>query len=233
MKHIVAMGGGGFSMEPENPLLDQFVLYLTNQQRPKVCFLGQASAESADYTMRFYQAFARLGAQPSHLSLFGRVTRDWRDHLLAQDVIYVGGGNTRSMLALWREWGVNEVLYQALERGTILAGVSAGMICWFEQAVTDSVWPLGIVRGLGFLPGSACPHYDGEPERRPTYLRMVEDGIARPGIALQDGAAAHFVDDALHQVVTSRRSAGGFFVTVRDGAVTEEPLPSRFAGELL
>jgi len=174
-----------------------------------------------------------LGALPSHLSLFGRVTRDWRDRLLAQDVIYVGGGNTRSMLALWREWGVHEVLAQAAERGTILAGVSAGMICWFEQAVTDSVWPLGIVNGLGFLPGSACPHYDGEPERRPTYLRMIEDGIAQPGIALQDGAAAHFVEGDLHQVVTARRGAQGYFVSVQDGAVVEEPLQSRLLSEML
>jgi len=233
VKHIVAMGGGGFSTEPEKPLLDQYVLNLTNQSRPKVCFLGQASAESQEYALRFYQAFTLLGAVPSHLSLFGRVTQDWKQRLLAQDGIYVGGGSTRSMLALWREWGVDELLFQAVERGTILAGVSAGMICWFEQAVTDSVWPLGIIKGLGFLPGSACPHYDGEPERRPTYLRMVEDGIAQPGIALQDSAAAHFVDGELHQVVTARRSAQGFYVHIEDNAVVEEALPTRFIGDIL
>jgi len=230
VKHIVAMGGS--SADPANPLLERYLLRLTNQQQPRVCFLGQASAESADYTVNFYHSFTRLGAIPSHVSLFGRVQQGWREHLLSQDVIYVGGGNTRSMLALWREWGVDEVLAQAADRGIILAGVSAGMICWFEQAVTDSVWPLGIINGLGYLPGSACPHYDGEPERRPTYLRMIEDGIALPGLALQDGVAAHFVDGDLHQVVTSRRGSQGFYVSVQNGEVVEEPLQTRFLGDL-
>lgn len=231
MKQFVAMGGS--SPDPANPLLERYILRLTNQQHPRVCFLGQASAESAEYTVKFYEVFTRMGAIPSHLSLFGRVPQGWQEHLLAQDVIYVGGGNTRSMLALWREWGVDEVLAQAAERGTLLAGVSAGMICWFEQAVTDSVWPLGIIRGLGFLPGSACPHYDAEPERRPTYIRMIEDGIAMPGLALQNAVAAHFVDGELHEVVSAKRGSQGFYVSVQDGAVTESPLQTRFLGDLL
>lgn len=230
MKQLVVMGGGGFTMEPDNPLLNQFVLGLTDKEQPKVCFLGQASAESQEYTVQFYRAFLDLGAVPSHFSVFGSVAPGWQGRLLAQDVIYVGGGNTRSMLALWREWGVDTVLAQALENGTILAGLSAGMICWFEQGITDSVQPLGVLPCLGFLPGSACPHYDGEAERRPAYLQMVKEGRALPGLALDDSAAAHFVDGALREIVTSKPGARAFQVLREDGEAVEEPLPTRYLG---
>ena len=223
-QHIVAMGGGGFSMEPDNLLLDEYVLGLTGKERPKVCFLPQASSESSIYVNNFYAAFTKMNAIPSWMSFFGRVPRDWRDTLLAQDVIYVGGGNTKSMLAIWRDWGADAVLKEALNNGTVLAGVSAGAICWFTACVTDSVWPLGAIPGLGFLKGSACPHYDGEPERRPTVLRMVKEGEIIPGIAIQDYAAAHYIDGQLHQVVASRPDKHAFYVSVEDGEAHEEAL---------
>ncbi|GAB4514316.1 MAG: Type 1 glutamine amidotransferase-like domain-containing protein [Anaerolineae bacterium] len=220
-QHIIALGGGGFSMEPDNLILDRYILAQARSETPKVCFLPQASAESADYTVRFYKAFTSLGARPSWFSLFGRVETTWRQHLLDQDVIYVGGGNTRSMLALWREWGVDAVLKEAMENGTILAGISAGAICWFEQCVTDSVWPLGVINGLGFLKGSACPHYNGEPERRPAYRDMVAKGNVMAGIALDDGAGAHYVDGELRYVVTSRPNAHAYHLTQGDGEAVE------------
>jgi dipeptidase E len=229
-QHIVAMGGGGFSMEPDNPLLDQYVLNLVDKPQPKVCFLGQATAESADYKVRFYEAFTQLGAIPTSLSLFGNVPHNWHETILAQDVIYVGGGNTRSMLALWREWGMDKVLRQALANGIVLTGVSAGAICWFEEFLTDSVFPMGRCPGLGFLKGSACPHYDGEVERRPTLTRLVQAGEMMAGLALDDGAAAHFVDGDLWQIVTSRPHANGYTVALKDSTVAEEKLEKLYLG---
>jgi dipeptidase E len=225
-QHILAWGGGGFTAaDPKNMLLERYLLKLTGKERPKVCFLPQATAESQDYVVKFFNAFTRLGAEPSWQSLFGRVPRDWRDHILQQDVIYVGGGNTKSMLALWREWGMDEVLKEANANGTILSGISAGAICWFDSCVTDSVWPLGTIKGMGLIKGSACPHYDGEAERRPTLLQMISDGEIEDGIAICDHAAPHYIDGKLHQVVTSSPTAKAFYVSRKNGEAHEEEIP--------
>jgi dipeptidase E len=225
-QQIIACGGGSFGADPNNTQIDRYVLSLIGKERPKVCFLPQASAESKDYIVNFFTAYTRLGAEPSWLSLFGRVPRNWRDTILAQDVIYVGGGNTKSMLAIWREWGMDDVLKEALANGSILAGVSAGAICWFDDCVTDSVWPLGTVKGMGLLKGSACPHYDGEAERRPTLLRMISEGDIIDGIAICDHAAAHYIDGELHQVVVARPTAKAFYVSRKNGEAQEEEIPT-------
>ena len=171
---IVAMGGGGFSMEPDNPLLDAYILGLAGAPRPRICFLPTASGDSDRYLADFYSAFARP-AEASHLALFVRTVADLEAFLLDQDVIYVGGGNTANMLAIWRLHGVDRILRTAWERGVVLAGLSAGSICWFESGTTDSFGPdLAILDdGLGFLPGSHCPHYDGEALRRPAFDRQI------------------------------------------------------------
>lgn len=227
-QQIIALGGGGFSMEPDNLALDRYILQQTSAARPKVCFLPQASAESREYVSNFYKAFTDLDAHPTWLSLFGSVAEGWREMLLDQDVIYVGGGNTRSMLAIWREWGVDQVLREALERGVILAGISAGAICWFEQGLTDSVAPLGVLPCLGFLPGSCSPHFDGESNRRPAFHRYLKQGQIQTGIALDDGAAAHFTDGELDEVVTSRPDAHGYQLDLVADKVVEMPLPVRY-----
>lgn len=229
-QHIIAIGGGGFGADLDNLLLDQYVLDVADTKRPKVCFLPQASAESHEYVTRFYEAFIKLGAEPSWLSLFGTVRPDWQDHLLAQDVIYVGSGNTRSMIALWREWGVDDILKQACANGTVLAGVSAGAICWFEQGLTDSVSPLSIIPCLGFLAGSASPHYDAEVDRRPTYLEKIASGEALPGIALYDNVAAHYKNGDLKQVVTARSSARAFHITANVGIAHERDIETVYLG---
>ncbi len=214
MRQIIAIGGGGFGGSDRTWLLERYLLeQLQNKTAPRVCFLPQASAESPEYVTRFYETFCALGAQPSWLSLFGRVEDNWKEKLLAQDLIYVGGGNTRSMLALWREWGVDKVLIEAYNKGIVLAGVSAGAICWFEQGITDSVWPLGVLPCLNLIPGSCCPHYDSEPERRPTYLRKVKEGEAMPGLALQDNTAAHFIDGQLHCVMSNAEGKKAFNIS--------------------
>lgn len=224
-RQIIAIGGGTFAAEPRNLALDRYVVEQARAPHPAVAFLGTATGDSDLYTVRFYSAFLDLGCRPSHLPLFRR-TPELRSYLLAQDVIYVGGGNTKSMLAVWRDWGIPDLLREAWEGGTVLAGVSAGAICWFEWGITDS-WAerLAPLPCLGWLAGSCCPHYDGEPERRPSYERILAAGEAPGGIALDDGAAAHYLGGDLHRVVVSREEAGAYEVRPEDGAVRETPLP--------
>lgn len=201
MRQIIAIGGGGFTRFGSQCVMEKYLLQQTGKDKPNVCFLPQASNESSDYVVKFFSTFTMLGAVPSWFSLFGRVADGWQQHLLAQDLIYVGGGNTKSMLALWRAWGVDKVLAQAYHQGVVLAGVSAGAICWFEQGITDSVWPLGVISGLGLLAGSCCPHFDSEPEREPMYSQHVQTRQVLPGLALQDDTMAHFVNEQLRQIV--------------------------------
>ena len=224
-RQIIALGGGGFSMEPENLTLDRYVLAQARTPEPAVAFVPTASGDADSYIVAFYTAFTGLPCRPSHLPFFRR-TPDLRAYLLAQDVIYVGGGNTKSMLGVWREWGLPELLSEAWASGIVLAGISAGAICWFEQGITDSfAGELRPLACLGFLPGSCCPHYDGEPARRPAYHRLLLAGEIRPGYAIDDGALLHFVNTDLHAVVSSRKDATAYRVEMRESAVHEEPLP--------
>jgi dipeptidase E len=228
-RRIVALGGGGFSMEAENPLLDDYVLGLTGKRRPRVCFLPTASADSDSYTERFYKAFKKPRSIPSHLGLFKRDRTDLRRFLLGQDVIYVGGGNTANMLAIWRVHGIDKILMEAWKAGIVLCGISAGMNCWFESSCTDSFGGLAALRdGLGFIRGSACPHYDGEINRRPIYRKLIRKGILPSGFAADDGAALHFAGSELKEVVTSRRSARAYHLMFKNGQVTERELPYRY-----
>jgi dipeptidase E len=164
------------------------------------------------------------GAELTPLSFFPWPPAGLHEFVLAHDVVFVGGGNTANLLAVWRAHGFDEILREAWEDGVLLCGWSAGMNCWFEACVTDSFGPqlAGLRDGVGFLAGSACPHYDGEDLRRPVYQRLVRDGFPA-GIALDDAAGAHFVDTELHQVVASTDSAGGYIVSA-DG---ERPLDVR------
>jgi dipeptidase E len=233
---IVAFGGGGFSMEAGNPLLDEFVLGLTGEQRPKVCFIPTASGDADHYVVRFYRAFSPARCEPSHVSLFrrdrgaGAVEGDLEGHLLAQDLIYVGGGSVISLLGAWRAHGLDTILARAWARGVVLCGLSAGSLCWFAEAVTAFHGRPQRIDGLGLLPHSNCVHYNGEPERRVEYHRFVGDGM-RGGFAADDGAALHFAGHDLLEVVTSRPGRGAYAVDVRDGAVVETPLPARYLGQ--
>ncbi|HWA76901.1 MAG TPA: peptidase E [Polyangiaceae bacterium] len=234
---IVAMGGGGFSMEPDNPLLDDFVLSLSARQPARVCFLPTASGDSAGYVAKFYRALSGR-CVASDITLFGSPALPRRparsDELRAvmaeQDIFYVGGGNTANLLAIWRMHGVDQLLREAFERGAILCGVSAGMICWFRASLTDSFGGVApLLDGLGLIAGSACPHYDGEAERRPAYHRHIAAGLVG-GFAADDGAALHFVGKRLVGAVSSRPNAAAYRVELRDGQVVEERVPTRFLG---
>jgi peptidase E len=227
---IVGMGGGGFSEEPDNPLLDRYVLSLARRERPRVCFVATASGDSEGYVARFYRAFAEHDCRPADLGLFDRRVGDLRRFVLEQDVVYVGGGNTASLLAVWRTHGLDSILRESLDAGTVLCGVSAGMNCWFQASTTDSFGPelAPLHDGLGFVTASACPHYDNEVQRRPLYHRLVADGFPA-GYAADEGAALHF-DSAglLVEAVASRESARGYRVERGpDGSAVEQPLPTR------
>jgi dipeptidase E len=225
------MGGGGFSMDPRNLLLDDFILKLSGKRRPKICFLATASGDAEGYIQRFYKAMSRRKCEPSHLGLFNRTHSDPAKFLLRQDVIYVGGGNTANMLAIWRVHGVDRVLRAAWRQGIILAGISAGANCWFEACSTDSFGPLAPLRdGLGLLPGSVCPHYDGEKQRRPTLLRFIANGQLPDGIALDDYAGAHFVGRRFIEAVSSQPQAKAYRVIRVGKRVIEEVIPTRFLG---
>jgi peptidase E len=226
-RHIVAIGGGTRDLAAREPL-DRFVLSLARSGEPRVCYVGTATGDAQDGILLFFEAFSRHRCTPSHLPLFWREHDDLRSHVLEQDVVWVGGGNTASMLGVWRAHGLDLILREAWETGIVLAGVSAGMICWFECGVTDSfgtqLAPLH--DGLGFLSGSACPHYDGEEQRRPTYRRLVADGFPG-GLALDDLAAAHFTGVELAEVVATRAGARGHRVELQGGEVAETPLEPR------
>ncbi|HEU0026875.1 MAG TPA: peptidase E [Ktedonobacterales bacterium] len=228
-RRIVAIGGCGFDAEAGDGALFRYLIALTGKQRPEVCFIPTASGENPDYTIGFYQTFNALGCATRHLHFFPNPpTADLRGYLLACDLIYVGGGNTKSMLALWREWGVDAILREAWERGIVLSGVSAGSICWFEQGLTDSIpGPLTPLPCLGFLTGSDCPHFDGEPERRPTLHRLLAEGAMIPGYAADDHAALRFDGETLTEVIATRPGARAYSLRAENGQVTETPLEAR------
>lgn len=223
--HIVALGGGGFSTEPDDLRMDAFILSLARRPQPRVCFVPTAGGDSPTYVTHFYRAAAAHDCRPSDLGLFERTVSDLRGFVLEQDVIYVGGGNTASLLAVWRAHGLDAVLPEALDGGSVLCGVSAGMNCWFEASVTDSYDLAALAPlhdGLGLLPGSACPHYDGEPQRRPTYRALVREGFPA-GYAADDAAALHFADGELREVLTTREGSTAYRVE----ASGERALPAR------
>ena len=227
MRQLIALGGGGFLME-KSRALDNYFLRATGKPNPRICFIGTASGDAESARYKFYEAMATLDCRATHLSLIQPPTWDLAAFAMEQDAIYVGGGNTRSLLALWREWGLDVALRAAYERGVVLGGISAGMICWFEYGITDSVpGTLSPLRCLGWLPGSACPHYDGEAERRPAFHRLLAEGGIPPGYAADDGAALHFIDDELAHVVASKSTANAFRLSIQDGAVLEVALPRR------
>lgn len=237
-RHVVAMGGGGFSMSDDGLAspLDHFVLGLTGRAVPKVCFVGTASGDSRRYIAKFHQAFADLACEPTHLELFRREDTDGLElrgddfsALLEQDVLYVGGGSTANLLALWRLHSLDRMILHDPDRPTVLCGVSAGALCWFEGGVTDSFGrPLqALPDGLGLVPGSFCPHYDGEDDRRPTYQRAVATRMLPSGLAADDGAAAHVVDGALVEAVSERCGAAVYVVRKDGDGAVEEKLEAR------
>jgi peptidase E len=207
---IVACGGLGDEGGAER--LIGFILGLSGKERPRVCLVPTATSELPEWTVRFYSELSPY-AECSHVSFFPWPREDLREHVLSRDVLFISGGNTANMLAIWRVHGFDEILRDAWEQGIVLAGSSAGMICWFEAGVTDSFGPQleGMRDGLGFLSGSACPHYDGEELRRPVYQKLVAEGFPA-GLAADDGVGLHFVGTELKEPVSVREEANAYRV---------------------
>lgn len=226
-------------MESGNPLLDDYVLGLaaaaSGRARPRVCFVPTASGDADHYIVRFYRAFAAARCEPSHVSLFRRdrgsgIDGDIRSHLLAQDLIYVGGGSVLSLLGAWRAHGLEEVLAECWERGVVLCGLSAGSLCWFNEAVTAFHGAPQRVAGLGLLPYSNCVHCNDQ-ERRDEFRALVAAGEMGVGYGAEDGAALHFVGRDLGRAVASRRDAQAFRLERRGSTAVETALPVEYLGE--
>lgn len=231
-RQIIAMGGAALTPELDNLLLIEYFLRQTGRRKPKVCFIGTAHGDAEAGRLRFYAGMSQFSCTPTHLPLFTRTPRDLASLVLEQDAIFVGGGNTRSMLAVWRDWGLDAHLRTAWQRGVVLGGWSAGSICWFEQGITDSIaGPLTTLDGLGFLPGSNCPHYDSEPLRRPTYRRLVAGGRIAEGYAADDGVALHFINGRLVRAVSNRPRARGWRLSRAGKRAVERALPTRYLGK--
>ena len=218
-------------LELDNLLLVDYFLKQTGKRKPKVCFIGAAHGDADAGRLRFYAGFSQFDCRPTHLPLFARTPRDLASFVCEQDAIFVGGGNTKSMLAVWREWELDRHLRAAWEQGVVLGGASAGSICWFAQGITDSVaGPLTMMPCLGFLPGSNCPHYDSETARRPAFQRMVARGVVGDGIAADDGVALHYEGTRLLRAVSSRPRAKAYLVRKLRERAVEARIPTKYLG---
>ena len=220
-RHVVAIGGGGFGRNPKNPIIEKYILDLANVKKPNVCFIPTASAEDKAYTVNFYEAFSKFDTTLSHINFFKRTPR--LDSIInKQDIIYVGGGNTKSMLAVWKEWKLDKLLLKAYNKGTILCGVSAGAICWFSKGITDS-WAsnLNVLDCLNFIPGCCCPHYDGEKDRQPSVHSFIDKNLIDSCYAVEDGAALHFKNEQLINNVSFYKNKNSYIVTKNNNQIIE------------
>jgi peptidase E len=230
---VLAIGGfglGGACSDRGVPLLLDCAAGLTGKRAPDVCLLNTATGDDPGSFVRMYEAFARLPGRVRHLQLFPMPNvSDPADLLLSQDLIFVGGGSVANMLAVWRVHALDQVMRSAWQSGIVLAGVSAGAICWFAGGTTDSFGPdlRPFTDGLGLLTGSYCPHYDSEAGRRPLFQSLVAGGQLPAGLACDDGAAAHFADDDLAEIVVDRAGAGGYLVEQTSAGATERKLDTR------
>jgi dipeptidase E len=237
---IFAMGGGGFTMEPSNPLLDDFVLSLCHDasprapataREPRILFLPTASGDTTAQINAFHARFADRFCVAEHLSLFRlrELRQPLEEIVLSQDILYIGGGSMRNLLAIWRAHDLDRLLIRAWRRGIVLAGISAGAMCWFEGGITRSSGPPEPLAGLGLLEGSLTVHADGEPERLPVWLAAVRDGALPGGWSVDDGVGLLFADMHLQRVVSSRPGAGA----QRVDAIAGELVRHRLQPELL
>ena len=226
------MGGGGFSMEAEASVLDDYVLSLSPAREPRICLLPTAGGDSEEQIRRFRIAFGDRLCEPSVVSLFRLELEPLtlREHLLAQDVIYVGGGSMINLLALWRAHGIDSILREAWESGVILCGLSAGSLCWFDEAVSGFHGEPKRLRGLGLLPFSNCVHYERGAQRGEAYHRFLREGM-RGGYAAEDGAALHFTGAELSRVVASRPQARGYRLDIAGSRVVEMQIATTYLGD--
>jgi len=221
MRQVIAIGGGGFGRTQESSLIEQFILDQTGKKNPKICFIPTATGDLDPYIVNYYSVFSKLDCEPTHISFFKR-TIDLEEHILKQDAIFVGGGNTKSMLAVWRDWGLDLILKKAYQKGIVMSGVSAGAICWFEAGLTDS-WAseLKMMECMNFIPGNCAPHYDEEPERRPATKKFLEGESINFMYGIEGGAALHFIDEQPISTIRFAQNKNAYKVTLESNKINE------------
>ena len=222
-KHVIAIGGGGFGRKNSSQLIEEYLLSISGKNYPKICFLPTATGDNDSYIVRFYSIFTRLQCVPSHIEFFNR-TIDIENHIMDQDIVFVGGGNTKSMLAIWNDWGMSQLLKEAYNKGVIMSGVSAGAICWFSSGITDS-WDneLRILPCLNFISGTCCPHYDEEPERIPYVKKMLLEEQLTNCISIEGGSAMHFIDGKPFKNVCFKNKKNTYEVFLDNNEIVERP----------
>ena len=216
MKQIIAIGGGGFGREIKDLKIEKYIVDQSKAKTPKICFIPTATGDDQAYIDTFYKAFNSLGCKTSHINFFKR-TINLKEHILDQDIIYVGGGNTKSMLAVWKEWQLDKILFEAYNNKIIMSGVSAGAICWFKKGITDS-WKdnQATLDCLNFVDGVCCPHYDEEPERIPYVKEILVNKEIRACYAIEGYAALHLIDDKPKYNVSFKEDTSCHLVTLKD-----------------
>ena len=222
-KQIVAIGGGGFGRNPGEGIIENYILNQSNAKKPNICFIPTATGDNEAYKNNYYATFTKLNCNPVHLDFFKR-TPDLENLINEQDVIFVGGGNTKSMLAVWKDWGLDLILHEAYKNGVVMSGVSAGAICWFEKGITDS-WSedLKVMDCLGFMKGACCPHYDEEPQRKPSLDKFISEKALQSCYAIDGGCALHIEDEKELISVVFSKNKNSFLVELKDSKVVEEP----------
>ena len=220
-KQIIAIGGGGFGRNPGDGVIEQYILDQTGKEKPNICFIPTATGDNEAYKVNYYSTFSKLDCNPIHLDFFKR-TPDLEQLIPQQDAIFVGGGNTKSMLAVWKDWNLDKLLKDAYEKGAVMSGVSAGANCWFERAVVDS-WEedLRVIDCMGFVKGNCCPHYDEEPQRRPAVKKFLEDGIVDSCYSVEGNCALHIKNDDEYLSVDFGKEKNAYIVSIDDDKIKE------------
>ena len=221
-KQVIAIGGGGFGRNPGNGIIEKYILDQSGKKIPNICFIPTATGDDESYKVSYYSTHSKLDCNPTHLDLFKR-TPNLEQLILSQDIIFVGGGNTKSMLSVWREWGLNDILREAYDSGVIMSGVSAGAICWFEKGITDS-WAddLAVMECMGFVDGICCPHYDEEPERRPFVKKVLENNTIDHCLGVEGNCALHMKDGVPFKAINFGSNKNSYMVTHTEGDVLEK-----------
>ena len=221
-KNIVAIGGGGFGRTVKDLRIEEYILSLSKKEKPNICFIPTATGDNDSYKVNYYDVFTKLNCNPTHIDFFKR-TIDISSHIPKQDIIFVGGGNTKSMIAVWKDWGLDELLKNAYESGTVMSGVSAGAICWFEKGITDSwAYDLAVMDCLGFVTGVCCPHYDEEPARRPFVKKALTENLIDHCLGVEGNCALHLKDDIPFRAINFGNNKNVFIASLRDGNVSED-----------
>ena len=223
-RNIIAIGGGGFGRNPNKPVIEDYILNLSDSKKPIVTFFPTASAEDSNYIVNFYTAFSKLNCKAQHISLFKK-TPDLKTIIDESDIIYIGGGNTKSMLAVFREWNLDTLIINGYKQGKILTGVSAGAICWFEKGITDS-WAGGlkVLDCMGILKGVCCPHYDGEANRRPSVEKFLKNKEIDSCLCIEDGAAVHYENETFKTSVSFYKDKNTYQVNYKKNQLIEKSL---------